>query len=144
MITYIEKGINLHRLIYSSGYFLIQQDNEWISSDDIEVQLIIDSYDPLSDDQDEAKDRVKKVAAEKVSIIYPFINADSTEAISFYNLVEDLYLSTIPAARETLSGNLLTLKNIHDAAVDAIAYIESMTDVSLVQAYDAVNTPSWP
>ncbi len=116
---------------------------EWYSSAPQPTeQVILDNE--LAWSISEAKDRVKKVGAEKVATIYPFINANSTEALSLYDLVSDLYLSIVPAAREPLSGNLLLFKQIYDAAKDAITDINLMTDVSLVQAYDAVNTPTWP
>lgn len=47
MITYIEKGHGLHAAITSAGHWLVQVDGVWQSSDDIAVQQIIDTYDPL-------------------------------------------------------------------------------------------------
>lgn len=47
MITYVEKGHGLHADITSAGHWLIQEDGVWKSSDDVAVQQIIDTYDPL-------------------------------------------------------------------------------------------------
>lgn len=47
MITYIEKGLGLHEAIKSAGHWLMQIDGAWQSSDDVAVQQIIDTYDPL-------------------------------------------------------------------------------------------------
>ena len=47
MINYIEKGQGLHTAITEAGHWLMQVDGQWASSDDVAVQSIIDSYDPL-------------------------------------------------------------------------------------------------
>ena len=65
-------------------------------------------------------------------------------ALALYDMVRDIYFLIVPAAREVLTGSILELKNTFDAATDAIADIDPMTDVTLVQAYDEVNTPNWP
>lgn len=144
MITYTEKGINLHNLINESGYTLSQIDGVWVSSDDIAVQAIIDSYDPLPEAKEEARLRVKIVASEKVAAIYPFIDPTTDAVIGLYQYTLDMYQLIIPAARESLTGRLLEFKNIRDAALSAIGDVNAMTDWQLVNAYDAVNTPAWP
>ena len=55
MINYIEKGCVLHDVIREAGYSLYQIDGVWVSDNDIEVQLIIDSYNPIEDAKKEAK-----------------------------------------------------------------------------------------
>jgi hypothetical protein len=49
MINYVEKGEGLHNAIKSAGHSLRQEfpSGEWVSSDDVAVQAIIDSYDPF-------------------------------------------------------------------------------------------------
>lgn len=44
MIKYTEMGMGLHNAIAAAGYTLEHIDGEWVSSDDIAVQSIIDSY----------------------------------------------------------------------------------------------------
>lgn len=44
MIHYKEKGHGLHEKICKFGHWLLQNDEGWTSSDDIEVQKLIDSY----------------------------------------------------------------------------------------------------
>jgi len=72
MINYIEKGAGLHDSIRDNGYSLVSSDGEWIASDnagnksvkiDAAVQLIIDTFDPLPDAQDKAKQLVKEASA---------------------------------------------------------------------------------
>ena len=73
MITYIEKGVNLHSAINAAGYRLIPNTNDQaFDSDgnqspeiDTAVQLIIDNYDPLPEAQAEAKAKVKEASAAK-------------------------------------------------------------------------------
>ncbi|MBY0238131.1 MAG: hypothetical protein K2X55_02345 [Burkholderiaceae bacterium] len=43
-INYIEKGYGLHEAIRAAGHWLVQRDGLWISSNDVVVQAIIDSY----------------------------------------------------------------------------------------------------
>ena len=152
MINYTEKGSSLHNAVNEAGYYLIANTNDQaFDSDgnqspeiDTAVQLIIDSYDPLPEAKAEAISRVKITASLKAAEIYPFIDGETDQAVGLYQFASDLYLSTIPAARENLSGGLLAFKNVHDAAVSAISDINAMTDWQLVNAYDAVGTPLWP
>lgn len=63
-IVYKEHGYNLHREISNLGYSLIQIDGVWISSNDAEVQKIIDNYDPLPVAKKENVNLVNKAAGE--------------------------------------------------------------------------------
>ena len=47
MINYIELGSGLHDEIEKAGHWIECRDGQWISSNDVAVQAIIDSYDPL-------------------------------------------------------------------------------------------------
>ena len=94
--------------------------------------------------QEEAKSRVKLEGAKRIALVYPFIDSTSESALALYDMVRDIYFLIVPAAREPLTGSILELKNTFDAATNAIADISLMTDVTLVQNYDAVNTPNWP
>jgi len=143
-ISYIEKGRWLHKAVETAGYNLICKDGVWESDNDSVVQGIIDSFDPLPEAKKEAANKVKKVAASKIASLYPFIDPDGAEAIGLYNFAEDLYLSISEAARNPLSGRLLELKNIYDAAVAAISDINTATDWKELERYDAINTPIWP
>ena len=44
MITYTEKGPGLHAAIRKAGHSLYQENGEWIASDAVAVQAIIDGY----------------------------------------------------------------------------------------------------
>lgn len=47
MINYLEKGRGLHKAIAEAGQSLYRIDSNWVSSDDVAVQAIIDTFDPL-------------------------------------------------------------------------------------------------
>ena len=64
MIIYTEKGYGLHKEIAEKGYSLVQRSGEWISSDDVAVQAIIDSFNPLPLLQKEYVDLVNDIAGE--------------------------------------------------------------------------------
>lgn len=65
MIAYINKGEWLSDAIYQAGHFLMRRNNIWISSDDVAVQQIIDTFDPLPYAQSEALELVKEASAKK-------------------------------------------------------------------------------
>lgn len=65
MINYIEKGKWLHDAIHEAGNSLYQEDGVWITDSEIQVQAIIDSFDPLPYAQLEALELVKEASAQK-------------------------------------------------------------------------------
>ena len=144
MINYTEKGVWLHEEVSRQGYIISQHGSVWVTSNDVAVQAIIDAFNPLPYAKADAKALLKAEAATRASDIYSFLGDNVETAVDFYTFASDIYLSILPAARGTLQPNLVAFKNIHDAAVDAIAVINAMTDWQLVMAYDVVNTPSWP
>lgn len=74
---------------------------------------------------------LRVVAIQLSSHIYDFITSPSV-----YLFALDLYLSTIPAARETLSGRLLEFKNVKDTYDAKKAEINALTTVIDVRTYD--------
>jgi len=65
MITYIEKGRGLHEEIVRQGFSLRNLDGVYYSNDDVAVQNIIDTYNPLSYARAQAKTLVKEISASK-------------------------------------------------------------------------------
>lgn len=51
-INYVEKGSGLHEAIDKAGHWLCQVDNNWVSSDDVAVQTLIDAYAPTPSKQE--------------------------------------------------------------------------------------------
>ena len=129
--SYIEKGIYLHNAIEAAGHSLTEVDGIWFSSDDVIVQDIIDTFDPLPDAQSSARLRVKQHAAGLVSDIYPHIDPNATDVVSFYNYTVDMWQGG------ALPTRLQSLKDIRDIAVAKIAEINALTDWQLADSYDA-------
>jgi hypothetical protein len=149
MITYTEKGIILHDLVIAAGYSLNHNNTQAFDSGgnqssaiDIAVQAIMDAYDPLPLAKTEAINRVNLHATSLIASIYGFLDINNpAEAKGLVDFMTDLYTSTIPAAREVLSGNMLTIKNTNDTRIVKIAEVNVMTNWQLVDAYDA--TVGW-
>ena len=81
MINYIEKGEGLHKLISDSGYSLWHTDGVAYSDNDIEVQKIIDGYDPLPDSKTKKKAELVKDSEELLNTVilskYPRFEVDT-------------------------------------------------------------------
>lgn len=152
MINYIEKGHGLHRAIGAAGYDLKANSNDEAYDNagkqsaeiDVIVQAIIDNYSISDEYKTKTIARLKIEASKRAALIYEFIDPTTKQAVGLYNFASDLYLSTISASRNPLTGRLLAFKSIHDAAISAISDINAMTDWQLIDAYDVVNTPVWP
>jgi hypothetical protein len=124
-INYIEKSFRLHREVSEQGHSLSKLDGEWVSSDDVEVQAIIDSYDALAEAQADARARVAIEASKRVAAIYPFINPEKEEALGLYQFTADLL--THLNATAGLTGNLATFQAIRSTAQAKIAEINALT-----------------
>ena len=74
MIDYMEKGAGLHRAVTDAGHWLEQRDGVWVSSDDVAVQEIIDSY-TLEQAKAEKKHDVSARAREKYDLVTAGISA---------------------------------------------------------------------
>ena len=140
-INYIEKSFRLHREIREQGHSLSKLDGEWVSSDDVAVQAIIDSYDALAEAQADAKARVGIEASKRVAEVYPFINPEKEEAIGLVQFAQDLYASIKTNAQEVLPARLQTLLTIRNTAIAKNAEIDALTAWEECDAYDA--TVGW-
>lgn len=67
MINYIEKGACLHEAIRKAGYYLRQENGVWVSSNDDQVQSIINLYDPIPELQDAMWIKIQAVRDTKKS-----------------------------------------------------------------------------
>lgn len=145
-ITYIEKGIELHRLIHAAGYKLKANTNDEAfdlngnqsPTIDNAVQAIIDSYDPLPDLKKVKVKELKLEGLTRIQIIFPSIT-DFDEL----DLVREQFLSVAPAARNA-TVNFQKLIDIVQTGQAATSTINGYTLESEVISYDVVNTPAWP
>ena len=140
-INYIEKSIRMHNALGEIGHWLINRNGVWESSDDVIVQEFIDSYNPLSEAQADAKARVGIEASKRVAEVYPFINPEKEEAIGLVQFAQDLYASIKTNAQEVLPARLQTLLTIRNTAIAKNAEIDALTAWEECDAYDA--TVGW-
>lgn len=152
-VNYIEKGIWLHQEVARQGHKIWNVRGTWYSTNDVAVQAIIDSFDPIPDARRQKRQEIKAEAARRAAEIYEFIGLGGLQedgvttvdtAASFYNFAEDIYMSVLPTARGTLASRLAAFKAIKDAAQAAIITVNGLATFSAIQVYDAVNDPSWP
>lgn len=135
-LNYREKGIGLWHAIRDAGHVMRSLDGVYTSDDDVAVQAIIDSYDPLPDQKAEARDAIKATALAKIQTIFPAI-----PDIDTVNLVAEMMLSVAPAARQ-LTADMTTISQIYTAAKTGIAGVNAAANKAAVDA--AVAAIVWP
>jgi hypothetical protein len=138
-INYTEKGSGLHRAVTAAGHWLRQIDSGvWISSNDVAVQAIIDTYDSLPDAKAAKVAAIKAEALRRLQLIFPAINsADEVK------LLGELWQSIAPAAR-TPTANLTKAINTYQVAAAAIVTVNGYTTAAEVNAYNPLTSPAWP
>ena len=85
--------------------------------------------------------KIKQLKAEadrRMRLINPTASFDNTV------LLRGLYLSVEPTARGAFASNIQQLVNIWTPGSTAAVAINALVDIVSVEAYDVVNTPSWP
>ena len=137
-INYIEKGIWLHNAVNDAGHSLVQVDGTWVSSDDIAVQAIIDSFNPLPDEKAIKITELKAEALSRMQAVFPALS--DFDDVAFQR---EFYLSIAPAARQP-TANFQQIIDIYQTGLDARDAINALTTVAEVQAYDVIVTPAWP
>jgi hypothetical protein len=135
MISYVEKGIGLHEAIVAAGHWLFEKDGVWISSDDVAVQAIIDSYDSLPHAK---KERVRQIREEAVGRSSRRIWAGVRDYDDL-RMLRDLYESVniVGATRKPRMDDLVAM---HDAVEQALTEVQAATTVAQVRAV-VVNWP---
>lgn len=161
-INYIEKGCGLHRLIHAAGHVLEEKDGVWVSSDDVAVQHIIDSY-TLDQAKVDKKQEVSNKAREKYDLVTAGISAAEmagwpilvSEAIAFRSTGEigpaiQLESSIRDVAVEDLVSKIERNAAAFQSVRSAIAgtdgrkrdEIDSLLSFEEVAAYDVYG--GWP
>lgn len=134
MINYIEKGRGLHQAIEAAGHWLREHDGKWTSDDDITVQAIINSYDPLPSIKTEKINTIKAEGLARIAAVFPAIT--NIDEIAFY---AEFWTSIKATARQP-TAPFQKIIDIYTAAKAAIASVKSATSQPAV---DAV-TVAWP
>ena len=164
MITYTEKGIGLHDVVRKAGYTLREENGVWVSDNDVAVQAIIDSFDPLVSAKAAKKKAIDAHAAALRNVI---VNGTSPAEMAAWGL-KVLQAARVQAG-ETTGTELIdaeaTVRGVSRAAMAAIVkgnsdglsaletqisgnagkhkdIIAAMTDWQAIAAYDF--SSGWP
>lgn len=125
-ITYIEKGEGLHFAIAAAGHWLEQRDGVWVSDDDVAVQAIIDTYDPLPSAKNAKLAEIRAEAKSRILSVYPeFMQSNAA-------------LGILPEATTLQMKAFIT--NHIDASNTAENAVDAATTVAEVKGV----TPTWP
>lgn len=125
-INYTEKGEGQHAAIRAAGHWLEQRDGVWVSDDDVAVQAIMDSYDPLPPAKAAKLAEIRAEAGRRILAAYPAF-VQSNAALGLLQESEVLAMTAFIA-------NHIDASNAAEDAVDAA------TTVAQVQGV----TPTWP
>ena len=137
MINYIEKP-GLCDAITAAGFNLVDADGVFVSENDVAVQAIIDSYDPLPYAKKEKINELKTEGLSRINVVFPAVT-DFDEL----DLIREQWLSIAPAARQP-TADFQTMIDIVQAGKIARQAINAMTIVAEIQAYDVAIDPVWP
>lgn len=137
MITYTEKGIKLHKAIVEAGYSIARVDGVWITSDDVAVQAIIDSFDYVASLKEDKRDELKTEGLTRIQQVMPAI-----QTFDDLQLVKEQYLSVKAASRSATTA-MQSIIDIYTAGVAGIAQINALTTEADVLAFDVVNDVAW-
>ena len=141
MITWTEKGHGLIDALDAVGIQKVTKDNVvsiYPIEREAEAQAIIDSYDHLPDVKKSKIAELKVEGLSRIQIVFPAIN-DFDEL----DLIREQWLSIAPAARQATT-DFQVMIDTAQAGKAARAEINALTTIAEVEAYDVVNTPSWP
>jgi hypothetical protein len=161
MIAYTEKGPGLHAAIAAAGHWLIEQDGVWVSSDDVSVQSIIDSFDPLPEAKAAKWEQIKAERDRRKHAGFAVganrFHSDPDSRIQQLGLV--IMGASVPAvAWKTMGGSFVTMTQAlalaifqataqADAALFAAAEakraaVNALTSLSEIEAFDPLS--NWP
>lgn len=133
-INYTEKGAGLFRAISQAGHWLVERNRVWISSDDVAVQAIIDSFDFLPDYKDEKAEAIKAEALIRINALFPAITSVDQVA-----LFAELWSSLRATAKQT-TANLQRVIDIYTVARAGVIAVRAAANKAAV---DAV-VVTWP
>lgn len=70
-INYVEKGAGLHDAVTAAGHWLVERNGVWISSDDVAVQEIIDTFDGHAWELAQVTAAIKETARARITAVMP-------------------------------------------------------------------------
>jgi len=108
------------------------------AADELAIQAIIDNFSLIDYEKKLKISELKTEGVARIQDIFPAIN-DFDEL----DLVREQWLSIAPAARKA-TADFQSMIDIVQAGKAAASDINALTTIPEVQAYDVVNTPTWP
>lgn len=137
-INYTEKGEGLHRAVAAAGHFLECRDGVWRSSNDVAVQAIIDSYDPLPNLKAAKVAAVKAEGLRRIQTVFGAI-----KDFDILELEAERWQSLRSTAKQT-TPKYQSAIDIYTAGRNAVTTVNGFTTAAQVNAYDPVTGPGWP
>lgn len=108
-INFVNKGNGLHKAIFDAGHRLaMNNDNVWVSSDDVAVQAIIDAYDPLPYERAQAKLRVMSQIQSAANFIEAAYASVERQTWPYQRLEVEAYLLDSNAPTPTIDAIALS------------------------------------
>jgi len=145
MINYTEKGIGFHIAVAEAGYHIEQHgDGNFYSDNDVEVQAIHDSYNPLPNAKRLKRKELNTEQRSRMILVYP--DAEDIQEDIFDVIIDmcfDVFRSVINASRSPNAGWQAVL-DIRTAKRNARLEINAFTSVAEIEAYNVVTQPAWP
>lgn len=138
MIDYIEKGEYLHKAIRNAGHFLRKHNGAWLSDNDVAVQAIIDTFDPLPDAKINKIEELKIEGLRQANLVYGDNVFASVSAIELLIDIDATYdRSVTPASR------LIAVNGVINTFKTERAGINTMNSMVDIQNYDVTTDPAW-
>jgi len=130
--------------IQKAGYQVREIDGVMTSTNDVAVQAIIDSYDPLPYAKKLKRAELRTEYRNRLILIYP--DAEEMTESHFDVVIDigfDVFRSVINASRSPNADwqNVIDTRQARRAARNDINALLTVEDI---RAYDVVNTPAWP
>jgi hypothetical protein len=132
-INYTEK-LGLQAAIAAAGYNLYQHNQIWVSDNDVAVQAIIDSYNPLAATKAAKISSIKSDGLARVASLFPALG--NFDMIS----LEAERWQSLTAGAKSPTANFAKLISIYVAATGGISAVNAATDLAGVAAV----TVTWP
>lgn len=159
MINYTEKGMGLHDAIRAAGHWLREENGVWVSSDDAIVQAIIDSFDPVVQQQESIWNAIKveRDRRQELGVVVNGLRFHSDEKSRIQQLGLVMMGENIPQGLQwkTMDGTFVTMTQAlaqqifaataaYDQAVFAVAEAHKASAFALPNPAEYDYSLGWP
>jgi len=144
IFNYNDTDGGLLQAILDAGYTIREIDGVMVSSNDVAVQAIVDSYDPLPYAKKLKRGMLRTEYRNKLMLVYP--DAEEMTESHFDVVVDiafDVFRSVIGSSRSP-NADWQNVIDIRQARRNIRTELNALTTIEEVRAYDVVNNPLWP